>query len=193
MRSWGTEAWASWFQFWGFHPLLWWLPLAQWERRRAGGLPYIPPLPSTTTGYRAKTRDSLSSCVIWVSWPCFFKLLYVFVSLPKTMLLIFTMLDCEGGRLFRKSLASNRGTQIRHYYLFEMSYKAQVHVCMGRGMGVTLLVTLTSHHIWPSMIFYWRRSTWIWSRSTLVMKWGHEIDRSRLVKKFFAFVQHWLH
>lgn len=57
------------------------------------------------------------------------------------MLLIFTILGCEGHRLFGKSLAPNRGTQRRNYYLFEMSYKAQVHVYMGRGLGVTLLVT----------------------------------------------------
>lgn len=137
-----------------------------WHSRREGGqavshTSHPFPAPPQATVQRTQARDSLSSCVIWASWACFFKLLYVFVSLPQTMLLIFTILGCEGERLcFKKPLAPNRGTQRKNYYLFEMSYKAQVHVCTGRGLGVTLLVTdSASHHIWSSMIFYWRRST----------------------------------
>ena len=38
--------------------------------------------------------------------------------------------------MFRKPLTPNRGTLGRkYYYLSEMSHKAQVHVCVGRGAG----------------------------------------------------------
>lgn len=143
MRSWGTEAWALMVSVLRLSPppLVTALGTVGEEKRRWSPIHPTPSQHHHRLQDKEPRLDSLSSCVIWVSWPCFLNFFCVFVFLPKTMLLIFTILGCEGQRLFRKSLAPNRGTQRRNYYLCEMGYKAQVHVCMRRGLGVTLLVT----------------------------------------------------
>ena len=96
--------------------------------------------------YKEPRLETLSSCVIWASWACFFKLPYVFVSLPQTILLIFTILGCEGERLCLKSLWHPTGAHKGKIIIYLRWATRLKFMCVREGDWVWPYWWLTLHH-----------------------------------------------